>query len=226
MPITWHSNGQIPEAIARAAELRQPLFVDFWDPTCSGCAKLLAVTYQDESVQSFLKRSFICVKYNTSRPDEHFRRLNSAFAHLWHPDLVVFDHHLKETRRVIGYLPPAELIAQLSIGAALVHLYQRRPDAALGILQGIAGGSVSEDVLAEALYWAGVAAYRVSKNFEDLTQRWNAIAQRYPSSSWALRADCLDVEIPETGFDDADPSSVRLRLSKDKVETLNEVSHA
>jgi hypothetical protein len=210
MPLTWYSNCQVPDAIALAVRLRRPLFVDFWDPTCRGCAKLLAVTYQDDGVQRFLEDSFVCIKYNASRPDEHFRRLNGPFAHLWHPDLVVFDHHLKETRRVIGYLPPAELIAQLSIGAGLAHLYQRRSQEALALFESVAGGSVSDDAAAEALYWEGVAAYRASKNFGDLVRRWEDLRRRYPAGSWALRADCLDVEIPETGFDDADPSTVSL----------------
>jgi hypothetical protein len=208
--IPWYSNRQVPDAIERATSARRPLLVDFWDPTCRGCAKLLAVTYQDAVVQRFLEASFVCVKYNTKQPDEHFRRLNIAFAHLWHPDLVVFDHHLKETRRVIGYLPPAELIAQLSIGAALVHLFHRRPAPALALVEAVAHGSGSGDVAAEAFYWAGVAAYRVSGDLSDLAQRWDALRRRHPTSSWALRADCLDVEIPDEGFDDSDPSSVKL----------------
>src|SRR5215208_956898 len=150
MSISWYSNRQVPEAIERAASTRRPLFVDFWDPTCRGCAKLLALTYQDRVVQRFLEESFVCLKYNTKQPDEHFRRLNIAFAHLWHPDLVVFDHHLKETRRMIGYLPPAELMAQLSIGAVLVHLFHRRPEPALALAEAVTNGSGSSDVAAEA----------------------------------------------------------------------------
>ena len=168
------------------------------------------MTYQDEGVQRFLQDSFVAIKYNTSKPDEHFRRLNGAFAHLWHPDLIVFDHHLKEARRVIGYLPPAELVAQLSIGLGLVHLYQRRPEAAQTVLEQVDGEAVSDDAAAEALYWAGIAAYRASKKFDDLEQRWNSILRCYPATTWALRADCLDVEFPDGGFDDADPGSVTL----------------
>ena len=221
MPISWYSNRQVPDAIERAASARRPLFVDFWDPTCRGCAKLLALTYQDSVVQHFLEESFVCVKYNTKHPDEHFRRLNIAFAHLWHPDLVVFDHYLKETRRVIGYLPSAELMAQLSIGTALVHLFHRRPEPALALAEAVTHGSGSPDVAAEAFYWAGVAAYRVSGDLADLAQRWDALRRRYPGSSWALRADCLDVEIPDGGFDDSDPASVRLIGGRSMAKSLD-----
>ena len=37
-----------------------------------------------------------------------------------------------------------------------------------------------------------------------------AIRTRFPGSDWAMRADCLDVEIAPGGFSMADPESVRL----------------
>lgn len=210
MSISWYSNLQVPDGIAAAVSLQRPILVDFWSPTCRGCAKLVALTYQDENVQRYLAESFVCIKYNTTQPDNNFRKLNGPFAHLWHPDLVVFDHHLKEMRRVIGFLPPAEFIAQVAIGEALVHLYQGRKEAALALAENVADRPVSAEAAAEALYWAGVAAYRTRGSLADLALRWNLLSSRFPASTWSLRADCLDVEIPVEGFDDADPRSVRL----------------
>jgi hypothetical protein len=34
------------------------------------------------------------------------------------------------------------------------------------------------------------------------------MAAEYPASDWRLRADCLDVVIPEEGFSPDDPASV------------------
>jgi len=150
------------------------------------------------------------VKYNTKAPNAWFKRLNPSFAHVWHPSIAVLDERLTEARRFIGFLYPTDFVAQLEVGLGLVHLYHGRPQLALEAFERAAGGSLDAGVAPEALYWAGVAAYRTGGGLAALTPRWEAIRTRYPGSDWAMRADCLDVEIAPGGFSMADPESVRL----------------
>ncbi len=211
MTYPWFTNATVADALQEARALGRPILLDLWSPTCKGCAKLLATTYQSSDVRAWLAERFICIKYDTKKPDEWFRRLNGRFAHLWHPDLVVLDANLTEVRRIIGYFPPRELIAHLSIGYALVELYRNRAAKALEILEGADAGAEGTTAAPEILYWAGVAALRAGGGLAALAPRWERLRATHPSSQWAVAADCLDVDIPEGGFDGSDPSSVRVR---------------
>src|SRR5262245_59200945 len=96
--IEWFGNDRGDEAIARARETSRPLVVDFFSPTCRGCAKLLARTYPDAAVQA-LAPHYVWIKYDTTAPNAWFKRLNGPYGHHWHPNIVVLDHHLIELRR-------------------------------------------------------------------------------------------------------------------------------
>jgi hypothetical protein len=63
------------------------------------------------------------------------------------------------------------------------------------------------------MYWEGVAAYRVSGDFVDLSDTWQKLREAHPGSDWAIRADCLDVVIPVGGFSLDDLASVELRCA-------------
>jgi hypothetical protein len=204
--IEWFSNESVGVAVARAKETSRPLLVDFWQPTCLGCAKLFARTYPDAALRA-VAPTFVWVKYDTTRPNTWFRQLNGGFAHQWHPDLLVLDPHLRELRRVIGYLPAAELVPQLEVARAPGRLYGRAHADALRILEDVVRAHPAAAVAPEALYWAGVADYRLS-GATGLVRWWSRIAAEYPASEWRPRADCLDVVIPEDGFSPGDPTTV------------------
>jgi hypothetical protein len=210
----WFDNDSVAAALDDARASARPLLVDFFSPTCLGCAKLVATTYADPRVRRVLADHFVRVKYDTKRPNEWFRRLNGGFAHVWHPDLVVLDaratDRVVEARRVIGYLPPDDFIAQLLVGLGLVRLHHADPAAALDAFTRAAQAAPPAAVAPEALYWAGVAAYRVGGGLAALAPWWERIAREHPGSDWAARADCLDVAIRAGGFDPDDPSTVTL----------------
>ena len=208
--VTWFDNKTVELAVSEARAAGKPLLVDFWSPTCKGCAKLIKTTYSDPGVQRYLQEHFVLVKFNTTRPNEWFKRLNGSFGHFWHPNIVVLDHLLIELRRSIGYLPPAAFIAELELGRGIHALYHKRAPQALEILSRAADEQHSSHVAAEALYWAGVAAYRVSGGLPELAHYWERIAGRYPDSDWANRADCLDIEFDPSGFDENDEASITL----------------
>jgi hypothetical protein len=207
--VRWYTNETVGDAVAEARATGRPLLVDFWDPKCLGCAKLLAVTYPDPAVEALLARSFVCVKYNEKQVNEWFRKLSGTVAHLWTPDLLVLDDRLTQVRRFSGYAPPGEFAAQLRIGLGLWHLQRRRSPAALDCFAAVAAQLESEAAAAEALYWAGGAAYGVG-GLAELRPWWERLQEQHPASDWAQHADCLDVVIPAEGFRSDDPSSVRV----------------
>lgn len=224
--VTWLDNRMVESAIGEARDSGKPLLVDFWSPTCKGCAKLIKTTYADPGVQRYLREHFVLVKYNTTQPNEWFKRLNGSFGHFWHPNIVVLDHLLIELRRSIGYLPPAAFMAELEVGRGMHALYHRRAPHALEILRCVADAQPSSHVAAEALYWAGVAAYRVSGGLPELAQYWERIPGRYPESDWAHRADCLDIEFGPTGFDEKDAASITVIPAVDEARRALEGASA
>ncbi|HSA54947.1 MAG TPA: hypothetical protein VLE53_04545 [Gemmatimonadaceae bacterium] len=203
----WYSNEDVDLAIACAQIDDLPLLIDLWHPTCYGCAKLSTVTYGDARVQQFLARHLVVVKYNTTRPNSWFRRLTGQVAHVFHPLIVVSDGRLNEGRRFVGYVAPEAFIAHLRLGIGMLHLYHRRFEAALEQFETVATSKLCDNLVAEGLYWQGVAVYRVSGS-DALTRVWNRLVREFPALDWAQRADCLDVRIPDAGFDPRDPSTV------------------
>jgi len=205
----WFDNGHVDAALEVARDERKLLLIDFWSATCLGCAKLVKRTYGDPDVGAFLREHFVTLKFQTSRTPEQFKRLNGRTIHMWHPHLVLADHRLSEVRRIVGYLPAGSLIGHLRIGLGQLALYHKDFTVARDHFAAASGNDRPQEVAAEGLYWLGVAEYRL-RGFDALKATWGALASRFPHSDWTDRADCLDVVIPETGFDPHDPESIRL----------------
>ena len=215
----WFANGTVEAALERARAERKPVLVDFWHPTCLGCAKLAATTYPAEPVRQLLAEEFVCIKYKTTEPNDWYRQLNGRVAHIWHPHLVVMDHRTVEGRRFVGYQGVEALLAQLRLGAGVLEMYARRFDRAYRQFTLARSYPVAGDLTAESLYWLGVAAYRLEGR-SGLERHWEELQRDHGGTSWAARADCLDVEIPEEGFDPDDPATVRLRDRQPSVLTV------
>jgi hypothetical protein len=192
---SWFANDDIALAQASAAASGRPLFVDFVAREHTGCVQLLAATYADEAVDALLAREFVCVRYDTSRAGDGLWRLTGSLAMLWAPDVAIMTHRLRQVRRLAGYLPPPRFAAQLRTGLALWHLHEARYTPALAHFAAAADAEGAGDAAPEALYWAGVAAYRAGGP-SALRTWWARLTERHPASDWAMRAACLHASVP------------------------------
>lgn len=153
-----------------------------------GCARLDAVTYPVATIVTTVSDRFVPVKI-----DSHAQRSVAARFHLlWTPTLVAIDAHGAVLRTVIGFLPPAELAAELGVMEALWDLRRGRPDDARALLQAVRRDHAGAAVVPEAHYWEGVAAYRQSHDKEDLWAVWRELLVAYPGSAWSKRTTLLD----------------------------------
>lgn len=134
-----------------------------------------------------MNAEFIPVRINTQDQPEVARR----FHLMWSPILVALDHREFPLRRIVGYLPPAEMLAQLHFIRALSEMRSARPANALQIFRQLYACFPHADVVPEAIYWEGIAAYRQSKNKEDLWVIWRRLAADYPNDTWAARTTLL-----------------------------------
>ena len=205
----WYENEQADAAIQAARDGKKLLLIDFWSATCLGCAKLLKRTYTDPSVTAVLAQYFVTLKFQTSRTPEQFKRLNGRTIHMWHPHLVIADYRLSEAARIVGYLSPPSFLGHLRIGLGQFAMYHKDYATARDHFAAAAQGDGSQEGAAQAQYWLGVAAYRLD-GYHALKATWSELRARFPLSDWSVRADCLDVVIPEAGFDLHDLGTVQL----------------
>lgn len=183
---------ELSPAVARAKQERKPLFVDFYSETCLGCSAMDARTYSCEAVAQLIEREFVPVKLNVKEPRGEFRELLRMSKPLFTPLLLHLDASGTELRRTTGYLPVPELEGELRLVLGLSDLLHTRYSEAYARFREVAGGLASTHAAPEALFWAGVAAYRVGgRGLEGLTPEWAELQERYPGTSWAMRAACL-----------------------------------
>ncbi len=181
-------------AVARARSDRKPLFIDFYSDTCLGCRALDARTYVRDHVAELVEREFVPVRFNVQSPRPELRDLLRMAKPLFTPLLLFLDATGTELRRTTGYLPPAELEGELRLVLGLTDLLHARYAESHARFREVADRLGGTHAAPEALYWAGVAAYRWNaRGLEGLTPEWSELQGRFPGSTWALRAGCLDV---------------------------------
>jgi len=146
------------------------------------------VTYPHPDVARVLASEFVPVRINVEDRPEVARQ----FSLLWSPALLTIDHRRFLLRQTAGYLPPAEMLAELLLAQGIFELRRARHANALAKFVQLVVLYPASAVAAEAVYWEGVAAYRVSKNKEDLWVVWRRLLRQYPNSLWAAKTTLLD----------------------------------
>lgn len=146
-----------------------------------------AVTYPNEQVTQLLNKEFASVKCNVQ---EKVPDLLLNFGKIqWTPTFVIADYMKNQIRRIIGYRPPVEFLAELHVSLGLIDLLHTRNREALLQFEGIANRFPRSLVAAESVFWKGIAAYRIAGgNREVLKEHWNQLLTDYPESTWWDRA--------------------------------------
>jgi hypothetical protein len=194
--ITWKHS--LDDGIAAARKLAKPIFLDIWAHGCVGCQKMDAITYPEPDIVELLNSEFVGVKLNTRDQVEDVRR----FAMVWTPRLLVLTQHGEIVRDITGFLPSKALLAELGLGHGIAELRSARFPQAKIDFERIEAASISDESVAEALYWKGVATYRLGQGEkEPLFEIWREIVSRFPGTIWATKTTLL----PEHAL----PSSVR-----------------
>ena len=148
------------------------------------------VTYPSREVQDFVGTRFVAAKFGLADRTAEVREVVRRFRTLWAPGFVVLDQRGEEIRRFIGYQPPRDFIAELQVALGKIDLLHRRPAQAFTEFRGVADLDPPAPVSAEAMYWAGIAAYqRDGTPLESLKDHWDELRTRFPESRWWTHAD-------------------------------------
>lgn len=184
--ISWRNNPS--EARREAEELKKPVFVDWADfPSCVGCVSLENNTYPNADVIDFVSDNFVPVQLNQSENLELFRQ-NKV---VWTPTVTICDAFGDELMRWIGYLSPAEFLPKVKFVLARTKIIEQDYAQAVMILEEIVSLHKNSFAAPEAMYWLGVAKWKMNRHFADLSEAWMNLMETYPDSEAAQKASCL-----------------------------------
>ena len=93
-----------------------------------------------------------------------------------------------ECQRIEGFLPVEDLLAQLELGLGKVWFKQEKYAVAEKHFRAAAQKYPSTETAPEAVYWAGVSAYKASNDPKKLKETHQLLQSKYPSSQWARKA--------------------------------------
>jgi hypothetical protein len=115
---------------------------------------------------------------------------------LWGPTFVFLDASKAELRRSVGYLPPADFLAELTLTLGFWNLLHARPAQAYEHFHSVARREPASKMSPEALFWTGCAAYRRDGSSKEeklaaLSPWWLEVMERFPESTWADRASAI-----------------------------------
>jgi hypothetical protein len=148
-----------------------------------------AVTYPDPGVIGFLQANFRVVKLDIGERAKDGAAFVRPGVIIWTPLLVYSDHRGRVVRQQRGYLEPADFIAEGELALALAALLARNLDESVALLEKLAQAPTGRaEIAAEALYWGGVAAYRITGDKAALVPIYRELVERFPKSLWAGRA--------------------------------------
>ena len=152
-----------------------------------------AVTYPDNDVQQYLSDHFTTLKINLLERHPDHKEASGTGKVIFAPTFVFTDGKGREIRRYLGWLPATSFLAELRFARAQHDFNRGQFLPARDLYAEIMNDFADADVAAEATYWHGIAAFLGgNKDGAALKKSWLQVRERYPSSTWATRAEPID----------------------------------
>jgi len=148
------------------------------------------VTYPDPAVDAALAEHFVGFKLCLLDKHPDFREATGSNPVPWAPTFRFTDGKGRETRRTVGWLGPADFVAELALARGQAAMTRGRFDDALALLEGVDDAAMAAP---EARYYEGVAAFlRGKRDMAALKERWVRLRERHPHSDWANKAEVIE----------------------------------
>ncbi len=132
----------------------------------------------------FISSYFIPAKIHIKEQPQTFKRFGAQ----WTPTLLIMTTHGDEAHRIEGFLDVDAMLAQLELGLAKAFFKMEKYADAEKHFRAVVQSYPSAEAAPEALYWAGVAAYKATNDPGKLKETAKAEQSRYPQSEWAKKA--------------------------------------
>jgi TolA-binding protein len=93
----------------------------------------------------------------------------------------------EEAHRIEGFLAVDDFLAQLELGLGKALLREEKYQDAERHFEAVASGHAESESAPQALYWAGVAAYKASNDPGRLKETYQKLKKLFPSSEWTRK---------------------------------------
>ncbi len=143
-----------------------------------------AVTYPNEGVAKFVDLNFIPVQVEVSN-----KELMNKYNVSWTPTILVLDAEGKEHYRSVGFLQPDVFVGTFEVGKGRFYLDQEQYAEAQALFEEVIERCPVPEVVPEAVFFRGVAAYKRTHDPKPLRQAYDTLTAKYPASEWTKRAE-------------------------------------
>ncbi len=143
--------------------------------------------YSDEKVQKFIEEEYIPLKSQCFWKER--TELMKRFDIAWTPTFLIQDAIGKVHRKLVGYIPVDDFLAQMKFGKGSVFFEKERHEDAVKWFQKVIDEHAKSGVAPEAVFFRGVAEYKKTHEAAALRRAYDALSERYPQSEWARRAE-------------------------------------
>lgn len=134
-----------------------------------------------------MEANFVAVKVNVKEHREVAKKLRIV----WTPTILAALPDGTILHQTIGWMPPADFLAEAAYGLARASLDARDFDTATRRLRDLVARSPRHDRAPEAMYWLGVSEFRRTGGIEAAKVAWKELAEGWPASTWATRVRWL-----------------------------------
>ncbi len=178
--------GDYAEVLDVARKTGKPALLFFHSVHCTGCKAMLEKTLPDPGVIDFVGRRFTPGMFEWSEPKS--KDLVKRYGVEWTPTFIVADQAGNEAYRFVGYLPPQDYIAQLTLGLGKVALRKEDYEQADKCFENVAKKYPQTEAAPEAVYYCGVAEYQKTKDPKKLKAAYETLMKNYQDSDWAKKS--------------------------------------
>jgi len=194
--IRWRTG--IKEAMEEiSGGTRLPLLF-FHEAGEDGSRKLIEETLADDGVARLIEREFGPVDCDTGSDTELAERYRID----WTPTFVVTDEQGDELERWVGYLPPADFMAQAMLSKALADFHIGRYTETIGLLEELVEKYPHSELVPEAEYYTGAASYRECGDMVKMSRASEDLSRKFPDSLWTKKCSIWAHKGPRRAFVD------------------------
>jgi len=142
--------------------------------------------YSDEKVQTFIEEEYVPLKSQCFWKER--TELMKQFDIAWTPTFLIQDSGGRVHRKLVGYIPVDDFLAQLKFGKGMVFFEKERHEEAIKWVRKVIEEHPGAGVVPEAIFFLGVAEYKKTHEVSALRRVYDTLSEKYPQSEWARRA--------------------------------------
>jgi hypothetical protein len=135
-------------------------------------------------VAGFISSNFIPAKIHIKEQPQTFKRFGAQ----WTPTILIMAPGGEEAHRIEGFLGVDDMLAQLTLGLGKALFKMEKFADAEKHFRAVVQDYSTSETAPQALYWAGVAAYKATNDPGKLKETALAEQKKYPQSEWAKKA--------------------------------------